>query len=86
MNKHPISPMELLVLDHAGHVSNPLRRQALELQRQAQMHDLGAAQRIIETNGIQGQVSSIERDKQGKPISIMWKDHAGQNAPEEPAQ
>lgn len=73
MNNHQLQPIELIVLEQASHVSNPIRRQANELMNEAILHDLRAAQQIMDAQGIEGQVIGIERDSTGKPVSIKWE-------------
>lgn len=83
-NKHPLQPIELIAIEQASHYSNPIRRQAQELMQEATLHDLRAAQQIMDALGMNGQVMGIERDKQGKPLSIIWEPtQASHNAPEE---
>ena len=86
-HSHPLDAIELIVLEQAAHYSNPIRRQAQELMQEATLHDLRAAQQIMDARGIEGQVMGIQRDKTGKPISIIWEETAtSQDAPDETPQ
>lgn len=73
MNTHELDTIALLVLEQAAHVSNPIRRQANDLMNEAILHDLRAAQQILDAQGVDGQVMGIERDSTGKPVSIKWQ-------------
>ena len=75
-NTHSLEPIELIALEQAAHYSNPIRRQAQELMQEATLHDLRAAQQIMDARGIEGQVMGIQRDKTGIPTSIIWEEAA----------